>query len=75
MEHRAVVLADQSIAEKIDPNSWQELIDLMIQGVKRGDLAAGMSQAIERGGELLSAHFPIPENDTNELHDHLVIKE
>jgi len=47
----------------------------VIQGVKGGDLAAGMVQAIQRCGDLLSPHFPIAENDTNELHDHLVVKE
>ena len=75
MEHRAVVLADHSIAEKLDARVWQELVDLMIQGVKRGDLAAGMTQAIQRCGDLLSSHFPISEDDANELHDHLIVKE
>ena len=75
MEHRAIVLADHSIAEKLDAEIWQELVDLMIQGVKRGDLAEGMAQAIQRCGELLSPHFPIADDDTNELRDHLVIKE
>jgi len=75
MEHRAVVLADHSIAEKLDADVWQELVDLMIRGVKRGDLAAGMTEAVQRCGELLSAHFPIAENDTNELRDHLIVKE
>jgi putative membrane protein len=75
MEHRAVVLADRSIAEKLDAEVWQELVDLMIAGVKRSDLAAGMTQAIERCGELLSPHFPIADDDRNELRDHLVVKE
>ncbi len=75
MEHRAVVLADHSIAEKLDAEVWQELVDLMIRGVKRGDLAAGMTEAVQRCGELLSAHFPIAENDINELRDHLIVKE
>ena len=75
MEHRAVVLADRSIVEKLEASVWQELVDLMIAGVKRGDLAAGMAQAIQRCGELLSPHFPIAEDDINELRDHLVVKE
>ena len=74
-EHRAVVLADQAIAEKVDGQVWQELVDLMIQGVKRGDFADGMTQAIQRCGDLLSPHFPVPEGDVNELRDHLVVKE
>jgi uncharacterized membrane protein len=43
--------------------------------VKRGDLASGMAQAIQRCGELLSPHFPIADDDINELRDHLVVKE
>ena len=69
------MLADHSIAEKLDGEIWQELVDLMIQGVKRGDLAEGMAQAIQRCGELLTPHFPIADDDANELRDHLVIKE
>ena len=75
MEHRAVVLADQGIAEKLDEGAWQEVVDLMIQGVKARDLAAGLSRAVLRCGELLAPHFPIAPGDENELRDHLVIKE
>lgn len=75
MEHRAVVLADRSIAEKVDAAVWQELVDLMIDGVKGGNLAEGMAQAIERCGEILLPHFPISPDDANELNDHLVVKE
>ncbi len=75
MEHRAVVLADRSIAAHLDPEIWQELIDLMIEGIKRDDLATGLSQAIQRCGELLSPHFPLADDDVNELRDHLVVRE
>ena len=75
MEHRAVVLADHAIAEKVDAQVWQELVELMIQGVKRGDMASGMTQAIKRCGEILAPHFPIAADDVNELRDHLVVKE
>jgi putative membrane protein len=75
LEHRAVVLADHSIADKLDANAWQELVDLMIAGVKGGDLTGGMTLAIQRCGELLAPHFPIADDDANELRDHLVVKE
>jgi uncharacterized membrane protein len=50
------------------------LIDLMIAGVKRDDLATGMTSAIARCGELLAPRFPIASDDVNELRDHLVVK-
>ena len=75
MEHRAVVLADRSIADTVEAEEWQALVDLMIKGVKRGDLSGGFVAAIERCGDILSGHFPIAENDSNELRDHLQIKD
>lgn len=75
MEHRAVVLADRGISEKLDATAWQEVVDLMIDGVKGGDLAGGMCTAIDRCGELLRPHFPIADDDKNELRDHLIVKE
>jgi len=75
MEHRAVVLADHGISEKLDDAIWSEVVDLMISGVKQGDLAGGMCKAIEKCGELLTEHFPIAEDDANELHDHLIVKD
>lgn len=75
MERRAVVLADRAIAEKLDPGTWQEVVALTIAGVKRGDLAAGLVEAIARCGELLAPHFPIRPDDTNELRDRLIVKE
>jgi putative membrane protein len=75
MEHRAVVLADRGIAEKLDREIWLEVVQLMVDGVKRRDLASGMSRAVERCGELLAPHFPIAADDANELRDHLVVKD
>jgi putative membrane protein len=75
MEHRAVVLADRGISEKLDATAWQEVVDLMIDGVKGGDLAGGMCAAIDRCGELLRGHFPIAADDANELRDHLIVKD
>jgi putative membrane protein len=74
MEHRAVILADKGISEKLDAEVWQEVVALMIDGVKRGDLTGGMCAAIERCGSLLATEFPLAEGDVNELHDHLIVK-
>lgn len=75
MERRAVVLADRGIAQKLDQEIWLEVIQLMVDGVKRRDLASGMASAVRRCGELLAPHFPVAVDDVNELRDHLVVKE
>ena len=50
LEPRAIVLADHAIAEKLSAEIWQEPVDLLIQGVKCGDLAARMNRARISGG-------------------------
>lgn len=74
MERQVVVLADQGIAEKLPTNTWDEVIQLVLQGKRQKDLAAGIIQGIHRCGELLHQEFPIKEDDKNELNNKLVIK-
>lgn len=75
MEHQAVVLGDESIAKKLKPEVWQEVVDQLIQGVKEKDLAAGFCKALSMSADLLKEHFPIKPDDKNELRNQLVIKE
>ena len=75
MEHRAVVLADESISDKVPNETWDEVIKIMIDGIKKGHVGLGLAAAIEHCGEILTEQFPIAEDDVNELQDHLIIKE
>jgi len=75
MEHRATVLADRAITEKMPKETWTEVVNLVLDGVKKGDLSKGFSDAITRCGEILKPEFPIQSDDTNELKDHLIIKD
>lgn len=74
-EQRAVVLADESIAAKLPPETWKEVLDLMIKGFKNKNVGQGMVHAITRCGEILKVHFPIEATDQNELTNHLILKE
>ncbi len=75
MERRAVVLGDQAIAEKLSPETWDNLLNELVGSIKSRQLADGFSRAIQSCGELLSQHFPKPAGDKNQLQNHLVIKE
>ncbi len=75
MEKRAVVLADKGIAEKLPPETWHEIVALLLTGIRKGKPAQGLITAIDRCGNLLSQHFPLGPNDTNELSNQLIIKE
>jgi len=75
MEHRAVILGDQAISEKLSPETWNNLLKELVDSIKSRQLTDGFSKAIISCGELLSEHFPKPENDKNQLQNQLVIKE
>jgi putative membrane protein len=66
-EHMVRVVADKGINGKVDPGAWAELVGGIVQGIRRGDAATALCEAVGRCGELLSRHFPIREGDRNEL--------
>jgi len=73
-DRQAVVLADKAISSKLSPDAWSEVLNLMLQGLRRGRCAEGLTAAVHRCGEILSAHFPIETDDSNELTNRLIIK-
>jgi putative membrane protein len=75
MEHRCVVLADEAIAKKLPPETWQTVVDQVLAGVKKKRPADGLSQAIHTCGEILAKHFPGQSSGTNELSNLLIIKD
>jgi len=75
MEKRAVVLADKAISEKMPKDTWHDVVNLMLNGVKSSQMGKGFSEAIIKCGEILAPHFPIQIDDVNELKNRLVIKE
>jgi putative membrane protein len=74
LEHRVQVLADEGINSKVEDGAWDEVVHLILGGVKSGDLTTGLCQGIERCGELLTKNFPIKPDDTNELPNELIVQ-
>lgn len=71
-DRRAEVLADIGIYAKAEPKVWDEVVALLVAGLKAGDPAAGFVSAIERTGQILAACLPPREHDVNELPDGLI---
>jgi putative membrane protein len=71
-EHIAEVVADTAIFAKVDPDHWRTTITALTNGIKAGDPAQGMVDAIALAGGVLAAHFPRADDDSNELPDHLI---
>ena len=71
-EHRAELIADESIHSKVAPELWGEAMADLIEEVKAGRPGAGMAKAVERVGAVLAEHFPKSHADVNELPDRLI---
>ena len=74
-EHRVTVLADAGINQKVDTSTWDECVDLVLAGIKKGNFGEGMADAVRRCGDIVTeAGFTIREDDTNELSDSLKVE-
>jgi putative membrane protein len=71
LEHRVHVLADSGINARVKAGTWDEVVEIVLAGIKRGDLCQGLCDAIERCGEILAHDFPVQPDDVNELSDRL----
>jgi putative membrane protein len=74
-EHRAIILADKSIAEKLPPATWDHIIASLLGKIKNKKFAEGMMDAVNQCAEIAAKHFPPTEHDTDELLNHLIIKD
>jgi len=75
MEKRAVVLADESVAQKVDQEKWNEVVHLITSHIAQGDFALGMAKAIQRSGEILAQYVPVTSSVKNEVGNHFIIQD
>jgi len=61
------ILADKGINQKVKPNTWDELKEQLQKNFADGKFADGIINTVETMGEILSEHFPIKNDDKNEL--------
>lgn len=71
-EHRAEIVADESIQSKIGGEEWGEAMLALLEGVRDGRPGEGIAAAIARIGDVLAVHFPFTGSDPNELPDRLI---
>ena len=75
-EHRVVVLADEAIDAVLDPGeSWQEIVDLVLEGIRAGRITDGLEAAIARCGEILAHPLPAAPDDVDEIPHGLVLSD
>lgn len=72
LEHRVEVLADAGIYTRVDDAAWERVTRRVRDGLKDGQLAAGLIAGIEQCGQLLHAQgLAAPDDDRDELPDRL----
>ncbi len=72
-DHVAEIVADEGIYSHVSPEHWGETIAALLDGVKRGDPAQGLIDAIALAGEVLASNFPPTADNPDELPNHLLI--
>ncbi|MFK7895158.1 MAG: TPM domain-containing protein [Myxococcota bacterium] len=76
LEHRVVVLGDEAVDQALDPSeSWQEVVDLVLEGIRAGEATEGIVRAIGKCGEILSHPLPIQPDDVNEIERGLILSD
>jgi hypothetical protein len=65
------VVADRALHRVCGPEDWQVLLNVVRDGLRRGDAEAGLSGAVDRLDALMRRHFPLEagQRDVNELPD------
>lgn len=71
-EHRAEIVADESIAAKVPAEVWGEAMGDMLAEIRKGRIAEGLAAGIRDVGFVLAEHFPRGADDVNELPDRLI---
>jgi len=76
LERRVVVLADEGIHRRLDPGeTWQEVVDLAVAGLRDGRAAEGLEAALRRCGAILARHAPATERNPDELPNRVVLED
>lgn len=75
LEERMVqVLAGSGINALVPENTWPDMVQCIVDRIKAGNIAQGISAAVAAIGSLLAQHFPVKSDDSNELSDSVVVK-
>ena len=70
-DHKFAILGDAGINQTVAENFWDDIKEKMLEYFKDDKITEGLSMGIEMAGEALQKHFPIQDEDVNELSDEI----
>lgn len=72
-ERKFYILADKGINEKVDQSIWDDVRNQIQKEFREGHFANGILLGIDRVSKILSEHFPVKTDDTNELSNKIIV--
>ena len=75
LERKVWILADKGIYEKMEQETLNRFANEVSRGIREGRACDALSNAIQEIGVVLSRHFPITSDDTDELPDEVMTEE
>ena len=75
LERKVWILADKGIYEKMEQETLNRFANEVSRGIREGRACGALSKAIQEIGVILSRHFPITSDDTDELPDEVMTEE
>ena len=66
-DRKFAILGDGGINAVVPEGFWNEVKDTVIAGLAARNPAEGLASGIRMAGQQLSNHFPVEDNDINEL--------
>ena len=73
LERRVQILADRAINEIVSPETWDNIVRTIVDGIHGNRPTDALCDAIASCGDLLARHFPpTPGDNPNELPDDVV---
>ena len=72
-DRKFYILADSGINAKVSQETWDKIKDEIQKKFARGEFCKGLIFGVEEVGKILSTHFPIKADDTNELSNRITV--
>jgi putative membrane protein len=72
LERRVIVLGDKGINEKVRQSDWEDVVSVIISGIKNNQFTDGLIKAVKVCADLLrNSGLKISPDDVNELGNHI----
>lgn len=66
-ERQFYIMPDNKILKVVEEDFWYKLAEQMLEKFRSKNFIEGLSECIEKIGEVLKVHFPVTPNDKDEL--------